>query len=168
MGVWYWGCVGVGRGVVQSFSLLAGDSPWAAWVHQLPCLLLHPLPVLLGPKEFCGETARYKAGSPTTSSLSRALFPSPDTKDHVAPRATRSQVPRAPQKALPRPDQPPPRPPKAPAATSGTRPATAGLSQPRRALTRRIGASRSWRPAAGWASASCRRGRRRAGVALLR
>ena len=116
--------------MVQSFSLLAGDFPWPAWVHQLPCLLLHPLPFLLGPKEFGGETASYKAGSPTTSSLSRALFPSPDARDHVAPRATRSQLPRAQRKELPRPDHPAPRPPKAPAAASGTRPTTAGVSQP--------------------------------------
>ena len=55
-----------------------------------PPLLLHPLPFLLGPKEFGGGAASYKAGSPTTSSLSRALFPSPDARDHVVPRATNS------------------------------------------------------------------------------
>ena len=131
---------------------------------QLPCLLLHPLPVLLGPKEFGGRAASQGAPPRVTSP---GLLPSPDARNHVAPRATRSQVPRAQRKELPRPDQPPPRPPKAPSAASGTRPATAGVSQPGRALTRRTGASRSSRPAVGWASASCRRGRPRAGAALL-
>ena len=107
------------EGVVQSFSL-GGRLPLGSLGSQLPCLLLHSLPLrlhllplLLGPKEFAGGAASYKSGSPTTSSLSRALFPSPDARDHVAPRATSSQVPRAPAEALPRPDHPPPRSPKA-------------------------------------------------------
>ena len=163
--MWYW-VWGVGGGEWSS-GPLGGRLHSGSLGSQLPCLLFHPLPFLLGPKESGGGAASYKAGSPTTSSLSRALFPSPDARDHVAPRATRSQVPRAQRKELPRPDHPAPRSPKAPAAASSTRPTTAEVSQPRRALTRRTGASRSSRPASGWASASCRRGRPLAGVALL-
>ena len=126
--MWYW-VLGVGGGEWSS-GPLGGRLHSGSLGSQLPCLLLHPLPILLGPKESGGGAASYKSGSPTTSSLSRALFPSPDARDHVAPRATRSQVPRAQRKKLPRPNHPAPRSPKAPAAASGTRPAAAGVSQP--------------------------------------
>lgn len=148
--------------------VLGGRLPLGSLGSQLPCLLLHPLPVLLGPKELGGGAASYKSGSPATSSLSRALFPSPDSRDHVFPRATSSQVPRAPAESTPSPRPPPSSVPKsASGGLSSTRPTTAGVSQPRRALTRRTGGSRSSRPAAGWASASCLRGRPPAGIALL-
>ena len=119
------GCVGGGGGsgverVVQSFSRLAGDSPWATWVLSFPasCFTHRPscftrFPLLLGPKEFGGRAASYKAGRPARSSLSRALFPLPDARDHVAPRVTRSPVPRAPAESAPSPRPPCPRSPKA-------------------------------------------------------
>ena len=106
--------------VVQSFSRLAGDSPWATWVLSFPasCFTHRPscftrFPLLLGPKEFGGRAASYKAGRPARSSLSRALFPLPDARDHVAPRVTRSPVPRAPAESAPSPRPPCPRSPKA-------------------------------------------------------
>ena len=173
--MWYWVCGRQGlEGVVQSFSRLAGDSPWATWVLSFPasCFTHRPscftrFPLLLGPKEFGGRAASYKAGSPARSSLSQVLFPLPDARDHVALPVTRSPVPRAPAESAPSPRPPLSSVPKSAAAASITRSTTAEMSQPKQALTRRTGASRSSRPAAGWASASCRRGQPRAGVALL-
>ena len=173
MGVWGVGGEWSGAGGPVLFPL-GRRLPLGNLGSQLPCLLLHspplllhPLPLLLGPKEFGGRAARYKTGSPARSSLSRVLFPLPDATDHVALPVRRSPMPRAPAESAPspRPDHPCPR--KSAAAASITRPTTAEMSQPKQALTRRTGASRSSRPAAGWASSSCRRGRLRAGVALL-
>ena len=158
------------EGLVQSFSRLAGDSPWATWVLSFPasCFTHRPscftrFPLLLGPKEFGGRAASYTAGSPSRSSLSRALFPLPDARDHVAPRVTRSPVPGAPAESAPSPRPPLSSVPKSSAAASITRPTTAEMSQPKQALTRRTDVGRSSRPAAGWASSSCRRGRPREG-----
>ena len=173
MGVW--GVGGERSGGAGPVLLpLGGRLPWGSLGSQLPCLLLHspplllhPLPLLLGPKEFGGRAASYKAGSPARSSLSQVLFPLPDARDHVALPVTRSPVPRAPAESAPSPRPPLSSVPKSAVAASITRSTTAEMSQPKQALTRRTGASRSSRPAAGWASASCRRGQPRAGVALL-
>ena len=103
--------------MVQSFSRLAGDSPWAAWGLSFPasCFTRRPsyftrFPVLLGPKEFAGGAASYKSGSPTTSSLSRAPQMPGTTWPHGLQAA---RCPGRQRKALPRPDHPPPRSPKA-------------------------------------------------------
>lgn len=84
---------------------------------------------------------RLQVREPHHGVPSRALFPSPDAWDHVAPRATSSQVPRAPAK-LPRPDHPPPRSPKAQRRRQAPAPRRRRCPSCRRALTRRTGASK--------------------------
>lgn len=93
---------------------------------------------------------------PHYSSLSQALFPSADAWDHSSPTGTQSsQCPGRQRESAPYAQPPLLGPQKRSGSGSSTRPTTAGGVPAQAGSHQKNRLSRSSRPAAGWASASC-------------
>ena len=155
-----------------------GRSSLGSLDSQPPCLLILPLPLLLtGTGGW--QAVSWKAGRPCTGPPGhspRSCRPSPQPLKRCpgsrqGPPAASVKWPHQYKQPAENGSAPWAWPRTVSAPERRRRRQTLALRQrgcqPRRALTRRRAGSRSSHPAAGWASASCRRGRARAGVALL-